>query len=198
MIACIRDLEKLLEDSGVQVMPWQGNYPNYPPGVSFDSMGNPVQDPTTESPWSQSGCVWFKNDGASPKQRFSPSFPRSLLESRPEDSHLGVGTDSAPLSSIKGTRLSILGTTIDLASFDAPDVDDPPEDAQISTPLYNKSPQAFLQSAMHINPAMHVDLPSRQDAFTYSEWYFLTVSNFLPILHKPTFMRLVSFSPALL
>ncbi|KAF4467692.1 Transcriptional activator acu-15 [Fusarium albosuccineum] len=193
MLSHIRNLEKLLGTNGVEVKPWQWTpYAQYPPGVSFDDMGNPIPDPNTGETWSQVGSAWVKNDATKPK--FTPSFPRSLLESRPQESHLGVGGDSAPLSSIKGTRLSILGMTVDLASFQAPDIDldEPPADAKMSTPLYNKSPQAFLQSIMGVNPPMQVDLPGREDAFTYAGWYFLTLSPFLPILHKPSFMRLLT------
>lgn len=71
-------------------------------------------------------------------------------------------------------------------------MDEPGEDSQPSMPLYNKSVQAFLKSCMGINPQLHVDLPSRQDAFMYAEWYFMAVGLFLPVLHRPTFMRLVS------
>ncbi|KAF4971231.1 hypothetical protein FZEAL_9899 [Fusarium zealandicum] len=193
MISRIRDLEKLLGNSGVEVKPWEPEaspYAQYPPGISFDDMGNPIPDPNTGDTWTQVGNIWVKNYSAKPK--LAPSFPRSLLESRPQEAHLGVGRDSAPLSSIKGTRLSILGMTVDLATFNAPDMDEPPPDARNAAPLYNKSPQALLQSIMRVNPPMQVDMPSREDAFTYAEWYFLTFSAFLPILHKPSFMQMLT------
>lgn len=178
MAAHIRTLEKILADNGHQVKPWEGAA-KYPPdkdkgtSPSPPSKGKPEDHSTASSPG------------------FTPSFPRSRLESRPEESHLGVGRDNAPLSSINGMRLSILGTTIDTASFDNPDIDEPPPDARAPTPLYNKSVQAFHQSTMGVNPPLQPDLPSRQDAFTYSDWYFMTISAFLPLLHKPTFMTLV-------
>ncbi|KAG8412610.1 hypothetical protein J3459_015827 [Metarhizium acridum] len=89
--------------------------------------------------------------------------------------------------------LTLLGTTIETTSFDAPDVDEPPTAADPSVPLYNKSVQAFLRSAMRVNPAVQVELPTRENAFIYAEWYFITVASFMPLLHKPTFMKLVSF-----
>jgi len=53
-----------------------------------------------------------------------------------------------------------------------------------------------LQSILNINPRQeNVDLPSRQDAFIYAEWYFLMLSPFLPVLHKPSFHRLVGATP---
>ncbi|KAK3392857.1 hypothetical protein B0H63DRAFT_2463 [Podospora didyma] len=196
MLAHIRELEKLLDNNKIEVRPWQwpGYNTTYPPGVSFDAIGNLVADPSSKDQWQMLGSLWVKN---AQRQKPSPTstsgFTRyRLLESRPSDSFLGVSSDSSPLSSIKGTTLSILGTAIDIASFDAPDMDEPTPGTPIGSPLYNKSVMAFLQSALNINPPLgNVDLPSREDAFTYAEWYFLMISPFLPILHKPSFLELL-------
>ena len=196
MLVHIRELEKLLESNGVEVRPWQfpGYTTTYPPGVTFDAMGNPVQDPSSKDHWQQAGLVWVKSRPQKPPSNSSAYMPWSLLATRPRDSYLGVSSsDSAPLSSIKGTMLSILGTTIDITSFDAPDMDEPPPGTPIGSPLYNKSVMAFHQSCLNINPPLgDVELPSRKDAFIYAEWYFLMVSPFLPVLHKPSFLQLVS------
>ncbi|KAK5654022.1 hypothetical protein OQA88_7699 [Cercophora sp. LCS_1] len=197
MLNHIRELEKLLLGQGIEVRPWE--WPNYnttyPPGVGFDALGNPVQDPASGPPWQQVGSLWIKGEAGERKaQQGSGLIARHpQLESRPTGSYLGVSSDSAPLSSIKGTTLSILGTTIDIASFDAPDMDEPPPGTPIRSPLYNKSVMAFLQSVLGVNPQLdNVDLPSRADAFTYAEWYFLTLSPYLPILHKPSFLQLLT------
>ncbi len=175
MLNHIRDLEKLLLSSGTEVRPWEWSPygPSCPPGVSFDNMGNPMQDPSAKDQWTQVGTLWVKNYGSKP-QYFSTTYSTgdstatsqysrlSLLETRPTEGYLGVLTDSAPLSSIKGTKLSILGTTIDITSFDAPDMDEPAPGTPIGSPLYNKSLMAFLQSTLGINPKLEdVDLPSR-------------------------------------
>lgn len=80
---------------------------------------------------------------------------------------------------------------IDIADFTSPDMDEP--DSSVFHPqLYNKSYQAFLQSAFGVNPRMEkVDLPSRTEGLTYAQWYFRVINPYCPILHKPTFMRLV-------
>lgn len=201
----IRELEKLLQDNGVEVKPWVWpGYGTQPPGTAYDGMGNAPRDPSSRRQWQQIGSLWVRGEPAERKPGIPSGLPSgeltrySLLESRPTDSYLGVSSaDSAPLSSIKGTSLSVLGTTIDIASFDAPDMDEPPPGTPIGSPLYNKSVMAFLQSVLNINPRQgDVDLPSRQDAFTYAEWYFLMLSPFLPILHKPSFLQLVSVLPA--
>ncbi|SPQ17596.1 47c71b1c-bf47-4f37-96ba-12ec30c024a3 [Thermothielavioides terrestris] len=195
MLVHIRELEKLLENNGVEVRPWQwpGYTTTYPPGVTSDALGNPVQDPSSKDQWHQVGLVWVKNGGQKGSSNARAYTPWSLPAPRPTDSYLGVSSDTAPLSSIKGTMLSILGATIDLTSFDAPDMDEPPPGTPIGSPLYNKSVMAFLQSALNVNPPLgNVELPAKKDAFTYAEWYFRMVSPFLPILHKPSFLQLLT------
>ncbi|TDZ39948.1 Transcriptional activator protein acu-15 [Colletotrichum trifolii] len=193
MLNHVRDLEKLLENNGIEVKPWHwatSTLPYPPPNVTYDHLGNAVEEPTDKDAWTKVGSVWVKNYNFKPAA--TRSFPRTALESRPAHNHLGVSSDSARLSSIKGTQLSILGTTIDITSFDAPDMDESVADAKVSQPLYNKSLQSFLQSCMNINPPVSIELPSRSDAFTYSEWYFLMIWPFLPVLHKPTFMNILT------
>jgi hypothetical protein len=201
MLSHIHDLEKLLGSNGVEVKPWKRSTlapdPAYLSGSNYDSRGNVGQDTSAaegKESWTQMGnSVWVKTEGS--KTQF-PSISRtSMIEPRLNDMYLGVGTDQAPWSSIKGTTLSILGSTIDIGSFDAPDTDEPSPGAQARSPLYNKSVQAFMQSCTNVNPQLHVDYPPRADAFTYAEWYFLMIYPFVPILHKPTFMNIVSLYP---
>lgn len=195
MLNHIRSLEKLLGSNGIEVKPYRWNAfppnPSYPPGAGYDSGGNPATDAGAtggDNSWAQMGpSLWVKDHRPS-TTRVSTSS-KSLLAA---NVHLGVYSDRAPLSSIKGTTLSILGSTIDIGSFDAPDMDEPAPGTQARSPLYNKSVQAFLQSCTNINPQLHVDYPPRADAFTYAEWYFLMLYPFLPVLHKPTFMDTVS------
>lgn len=111
------------------------------------------------------------------------------------DNYLGVSPGNSNLSSIKGTALSILGMEIDIADFYSLDMDEPSSSAPHAQ-LYNKSYQAFLQSALNINPKIEkVDLPQRGDAMTYAVWYFRVLNPYMPLLHKPTFMKLVRITP---
>lgn len=190
MLTHIRDLEKLLSDNGVQTRPfqWSAYGQGFPPGVTYDTMGNPVSDATSKEQWTQLGSVWVKNYA---QKKASSNNSQPALDWTPVDAHLGVTMDNAPLSSVKGTQLSLLGATIDITGFDAPDMDGPVPGTSMTDPLYNKSPQAFLNSCMKVNPPLDVDLPSREEAFTYAEWFFLMVHPFVPMLHKPSFFRLV-------
>lgn len=194
----IQDLEKLLEQKGVQVRQWQppsafGN------GHQFDL----EHDGTSKEAWTQFRSLWIKDRSAQPggysggeaagqqSGRASPALLPSTVP-RPLGAHIGVLKDNAPLSTINGTKMSILGSTIDITSFEAPDMDGPPAGTSSSTPIYNKSLQSFYNSIAKVNPQIDVPLPSREDAFSYSEWYFCMVGSFVPVLHKPTYFTLVS------
>lgn len=184
MVSRIRELEKLLQENGVEVKPYQEEKAD----SGTESSEPPPSEPET-SEWAQIGSLWVKN--YTKKKTYSPRFPRSQLESRSESKGTVAGRPVAPLNMMRGTKLTFLGTTIDTSSFPVPDVDEP-EDPNDTTPLYNKSAQAFVQTAMGVNPLVHVDLPSRQEAFTYADWYFMTIGAFIPVLHRPTFMKLLT------
>ncbi|KAI1436815.1 fungal-specific transcription factor domain-containing protein [Xylaria sp. CBS 124048] len=191
----IRYLEKTLHNNGIDVKPWPVSSftADKPIDGSVDGNDNDISDstvlPLTDSAaWSRpSAPVWSKD-----RPSIISMAPRShgTASSRPADAHLGVATHPSPLSSIKGTSLSILGSTIDIGSFDVPDMDEPPLSAQ-GISLYNKSVQALRQSIMNINDPVDIKLPPRQDAFTYAEWYFVIMYPFHPVLHKPSFMALL-------
>lgn len=230
LLAHIRDLEKLLQDKGIRVRPFQdpatsgyeagpgagagagtgtgtgrfdldgtdglgggggGSSAAKDPSQPFASLR--VQDLHAERHRSASAGPSSLSSGG-PRAGSPPPPPPPALsaaESRAFGAYLGVARDHAPLSSITGTQLSILGTTIDITLFDSPDMDGPPPGAPISTPLYNKSVQSFYNSVMRVNPPIDAPLPSRVDAFTYSEWFFVMVGGFMPVLHKPTYFKLV-------
>lgn len=183
----IEGLQKLLGERGVEVKPWVSAAP------WADAKADGVEEPSPGRSATQAPSADVR-DSSSASHLFMPNFPRSKLESRPDEGHLGVerDNDNAPLSSLTGTRLSILGTTIDMGSFDAPDVDEPPRTGEAAMPLYNKSVLAFTQSTMMINPPIEAPLPPKDDALFYATWYFQTLSSFLPLLHQPTFMAMLT------
>lgn len=191
MLNRIHDLERLLAHHGIEVMPFDPSLPSGtrdPPSTAEYALNE--NGDREGRKWIKLGSVWAKNT-------VNKARSRSALQPRPSDrGYLGVSSDQEPLSSIKGTTLSVLGTSIDIMQFDAADVDmdEPPPDAQVAENLYNKSVQAFLQSVMNINSVPDAHLPIRKDAFQYSEWYFLMVHPFLPVIHKPSYMNLVGVS----
>lgn len=185
LLGHIRDLEKLLEGKGVQTRPWQSTT-TYDHGTSFesDSYGASSKDP-----WTQFGSLWIRDFNSEQSRPMSagpsgqPSPPGPAIGLRTVSAHLG--------SSINGTQLSVLGTTIDITSFDVPDMDGPPLGTPKATPIYNKSLQSFYNSVAKVNPPIDAPFPSRDEAFSYSEWFFVMVGAFVPLLHKPTYLKLV-------
>lgn len=154
---------------------------------ALSSVQRPSYSPATEYP--QNGSVF------STQQQQETNIFQALPTFRSGctgDNYLGVSPGNSNLSSIKGTALSILGMEIDIADFDSIDMDEP--DASVFHPqLYNKSYQAFLQSALNINPRIEkVELPSSSDGLMYAQWYFRHINPYLPLLHKGTFIKLVS------
>lgn len=185
MLTHIRDLEHMLWDKGIEVRPYSSR--------TSDDL-TPKSKTKHEDSWTQVRSLSVKqhSENADSVRFLLPNFPRTHLESRPETVSLGGGLDGRPYGIVNGTRLQIMGATIDTASFEAPDLDEPPLDSDGSAPIYNKSVQAFLRSIMGKQPPMGSGLPGRDDAFTYTNWFFLILAAYIPILHKPTFMRTVS------
>ncbi|KAK8058018.1 hypothetical protein PG994_008466 [Apiospora phragmitis] len=189
MMNHIRELEQLLGANGIEVKTFQGRAsavePSHSPTGNYDAMGNmasscrssgsmPSAGGAKENWQQMSNSVWVKANG----QTRAPTKTQF--------------TTGAVSSSIKGTTLTILGSTIDVCSFDAEDMDEPAPGTQPRSALYNKSVQALMMSACNVNQPLHVDYPPRVDAFTYAEWYFLIIYPFLPVLHRPTFMDLLT------
>lgn len=179
MVSHIRQLEKLLLQNGVQVKPWQ---------EESEAPESPTNEPPQVTEWAQVGSLWVKN--YTQKSSYSPRFPRSKVESRSESRGTAAGRTVAPLNSMRGTKFTVLGSTVDTSSFPVPDVDEP-EDPTDATPLYNKSCYAFYQTTSNVSRPVEVELPPREEAFKYSHWYFMTVSVFVPVVHQPTFMTLL-------
>ncbi|OBT65035.1 hypothetical protein VE03_05256 [Pseudogymnoascus sp. 23342-1-I1] len=190
----IRELEGLLIQNGIEVKP-----------------SNTFQEPAAAQYYnnvSQNGLpsMWTAGPNSSvyatptPSQS-APSNPqetnlfRALPAFRagcPGDNYLGVLAGKSALSSIKGTALSILGMEIDITDFPSQDLDEP-EQNTLHPNLYNKSYQAFLQSAFNVNPKLDkVKLPDRDEGITYAQWFFRVVNSFMPILHKGTFMAMLT------
>lgn len=172
-------------------------------GGGSDSKSGGRSDSNSNS-GGDSGALVNATSSPSPLTRLTPrSTPRStpteytinyssasVLKAFPTDSYIGVRADWAPVNSINGTQVSILGTLLDI---DPGAESEPSPSYWEPTGLYNRSVGSFLRSYMNINPPLeNVELPSRSDAIEYSEWYFLMVHPFMPVLHKPTYMTLLT------
>ncbi|KAH8747305.1 hypothetical protein F5883DRAFT_350357, partial [Diaporthe sp. PMI_573] len=151
MMTRLRDMEKLLEDKGVQVRPQQWTSP-----YGFSTPLDPENDPSKDQ-WTQFFSLWVKDASRqaekSLKESSSTQHASSLetADQRTADARLGSMATGAPLCSINGTQQSILGTTIDITSFKSPDVDCPLPGVPNNTLLYGKSLQSFVKVSK-VNP----------------------------------------------
>ncbi|EME46852.1 hypothetical protein DOTSEDRAFT_70721 [Dothistroma septosporum NZE10] len=98
------------------------------------------------------------------------------------DNYLGVSSENNWLSPIEGTSLALFGTKIDLAEF-VPSENDPASSAM--------SYRTFLTHAYGRTKSFEAQLPPYEQCKVYADWYFRSIQQFIPILHKPDFMELL-------
>jgi hypothetical protein len=184
----IRELEQQVIQAGGDIKSSNGYHGGGHPGFNY----NP---PTVQASTWNSTASSYTPQTAMTTQDSEANMFRALPAFRagcPGDNYLGVSPGNSNLSSIKGTALSILGMEIDIADFDSIDMDEPDSTSVFNPQLYNKSYQAFLQSALNINHTIEkVELPPRQEGMTYAQWYFRALNPYMPLLHRPTFFKLV-------
>ena len=125
--------------------------------------------------------------GGSPSRL--PEFRNGLAG----NNYLGVSTGNSLLSSIRGTSMNVLGMEIDLADYMSADLDEPDTTpAGTSSPVYNKSYRAFVQTAFGTSPKLSkVELPPRSEGINYAYVYFRVTNPYVPVVHKPSFMATV-------
>jgi hypothetical protein len=102
--------------------------------------------------------------------------------------YLGLSAGNSYLSSMKETALSVLGVNIDLSALD------PSEPANRSTASrVDETYGSCLSTIFNVNPNVSKpELPPKDEGMRYIEYFFMISHPYLPILHKPTFIQLVS------
>ncbi|KAL8727158.1 MAG: hypothetical protein Q9181_005806 [Wetmoreana brouardii] len=109
------------------------------------------------------------------------------------DNYLGVSSGNSLVSSIRGTSLNVLGMEIDLTDYIHSDLDEPDPSDYEKKPVYNKSYYAFILTAFSAKPKpQEMGLPPREEGMKCVEWFFKVVNTYLPVLHRPTTMKLVN------
>ncbi|KAK4903128.1 hypothetical protein LTR27_000056 [Elasticomyces elasticus] len=100
------------------------------------------------------------------------------------DNYLGVASENIWLSPKEGTSLALFGTKIDIADFM------PPANSRDATAMsYN----TFFSTAFNQTQSTHApDLPPYEQCKTYAEWFFRSIQTFTPILHKPSFLHMLT------
>ncbi|RPB03165.1 hypothetical protein L873DRAFT_1671301 [Choiromyces venosus 120613-1] len=99
--------------------------------------------------------------------------------------YLGISSGSSYLSSIKASALSLLGIDIDLSDLD-------PSEPNHPASANDESFSSCLSTIFNVNPNVpKMELPPRDEAFQYVDWFFLISHPYLPILHRPTFIKML-------
>ncbi|KAI9821133.1 MAG: hypothetical protein M1827_003867 [Pycnora praestabilis] len=199
----IRDLESRLMSLGVEVKPANGYHdPGAAALIDWNTQqanGNPQTWGAGTSVTTAANSNLMNYGSITPSSSTPRPQETNMFRALPVfrtgcngDNYLGVSSGNSYLSSIRGTALSVLGMEIDLADFTSSDLDEPaPSTYQPDS--YNKSYQSFLQSAFNVNPKMDkVELPPRNEGLTYAQWYFRALNPYVPVLHQPTFIALLT------
>ena len=104
------------------------------------------------------------------------------------DNYLGVPSANCLLSPIKGTSLSLFGMQIDLADYVAAGITGEP--SQMSHRVFM---DCVLRRDQASKAGLNAEVPrDLSECETYATWYLGTVNSWLPVLHKPAYMDLVS------
>lgn len=101
--------------------------------------------------------------------------------------YLGISSGSSYLSSIKASALSLLGIDIDLSDLD-------PSEPSHPSNANDESFSSCLSTIFNVNPNVpKVELPPKDEAYKYLTWFFTVSHPYLPILHQPTFLKMVIY-----
>jgi len=102
--------------------------------------------------------------------------------------YVGISASNSYLSSMKETALSVLGVNIDLSALDPSE----PANRSSSTRL-DETYGSCLSTVFNINPNVpKPELPHKEEGMQYINYFFMISHPYLPILHRPTFVRMVS------
>jgi len=106
--------------------------------------------------------------------------------------YVGISASNSHLSSMKETALSVLGVNIDLSDLDPSE----PANRSSSTRL-DETYGSCLSTVFNINPNVpKPELPHKDEGMQYINYFFIISHPYLPILHRPTFIRMVSLRNA--
>lgn len=103
------------------------------------------------------------------------------------DRYGGVLSANSYLSHIKGTSLSVFGMEVDLADYISDEEDAPMSYAAMMTSITSAAP--------NMTPPEKARLPENlAECQTLANTYLVVLNPWMPALHKPDFLRLVSCS----
>ena len=157
----------------------------------------------TGSQQAQSGNAdYYNTDVAPPAESSLPLHTSShnalslpdLRTGLAGENYLGVSANNPSLSSTRGSKLNLLGWEINLSGFTSADSDDLNQPC-LEAPSYDRSYRSFIATAFGVSSKIDsVHLPPKEEGFRQASGYLHVLNAFLPILHRPSFMKLVSFT----
>ncbi|TGZ76334.1 hypothetical protein EX30DRAFT_367478 [Ascodesmis nigricans] len=110
------------------------------------------------------------------------SRPVSVVPGTSSAHYLGISSERSCLGNMKQMALKLLGVDIDLSLLDLPNDDSDGSEAN----------DAVLRAMFNIGPLPKAELPPKKEGISLVEFYFQVSHPYLPILHKPTFMKFVN------
>ncbi|KAM3424816.1 hypothetical protein BST61_g6797 [Cercospora zeina] len=170
----IVELQQQLRDSGVDPKPPPSAHNPY--GQYWGQQSEWTGTYTAQSALSLSPQL--HNERQTPQGSLLPDFRSGCIG----DNYLGVSSENSWLSPIEGTSLALFGTKIDLAEFMPAD-----SDPAFSAMSY----RTFLSHAFGRHQVFRPELPAYEQCKVYAEWYFRSIGQFIPVLHKPDFIALL-------
>lgn len=106
----------------------------------------------------------------------------------------GRGYDTGPHQGpIHGTKIDLTDGYIDIAGFKCPDIDDAMKLSQEILPVGvpGRRPSTAKQGSQRPE---RPQMPNREEAMQYAENYLKVIGTYVPIVHGPTFRKLVKSS----
>ncbi|KAK4504236.1 hypothetical protein PRZ48_005152 [Zasmidium cellare] len=171
------ELQQQLKENGIEPKPAPGNAQGY--------ISNNLQS-GYQNGWDAQSNLYAQqypvSAHESPERQTSGALLPDFRAGCIGDNYLGVSSENNWLSPIEGTSLALFGTKIDLAEF-MPSEADPATSAM--------SYRTFLSHAFGRTQTFQPPLPPHAQCKVYADWYFRSIQQFIPILHKPDFMNLL-------
>ncbi|KAK4935479.1 hypothetical protein LTR10_023466 [Elasticomyces elasticus] len=136
----------------------------------------------------------FDTNGTVPPKVKDPmavplGFPAASI---PEARYVGwpAPENSAPLCSgpVKGTVVDILDGTIDIADWDSEMMQDYPKD---TVNRFNLSRTSIINTITGFQQVEDPKAPPREEALRDANHFLIIMSQYVPVVHRPTFMEVV-------
>ena len=184
------ELQQQLRDNGIE--PKQPT-PYVPARDSYTSQWS--QQPTAYGQqWSgqNSGPSSAKIEGAERVYK-SPSQPNvfalpAFRAGCHGDNYLGVSSRNSLVSPVKGTSLSVFGMDVDLADFSTED-----QEENHSPTSYTKLLSSLSHGSPSFEPPPKAQLPpTYTECIEFASTYLAVLNPWLPVLHQPALLQLVS------